>query len=103
MNYFSISMHVYSYSKIVSLINNLNVHAIFFPDISCPTPPDIANALKISDGVHNGSVTMYACFPDYVASNAANTIVCNETSWTLTNFSCSLGISYKFIFVTLRF
>lgn len=35
---------------------------------------------------------MYACLPDYVASNAANTIVCNETSWTLTNLSCSLGI-----------
>lgn len=30
MNYSSISMHVYSYSKIVSLINNLNVHAISF-------------------------------------------------------------------------
>lgn len=30
MNYSLISMHVYSYSKIVSLINNLNVHAIFF-------------------------------------------------------------------------
>uniref|UniRef100_K1P4U8 Sushi, von Willebrand factor type A, EGF and pentraxin domain-containing protein 1 n=1 Tax=Magallana gigas TaxID=29159 RepID=K1P4U8_MAGGI len=59
-------------------------------DISCPTPPDIANALKISDGLHNGSITMYACLPDYVASNAANTIVCNETSWTLTNLSCSL-------------
>lgn len=103
MNYSLISMHVYSYSKILSLINNLNVLHAIFSDISCLTPPDIANALKISDGLHTGSFTMYACLPDYVASNAANTIVCNETSWTLTNLSCSLGISYKFIFVTLQF
>ncbi|XP_078319237.1 sushi, von Willebrand factor type A, EGF and pentraxin domain-containing protein 1-like [Crassostrea virginica] len=60
---------------------------------SCISPPDIPNAVKISSGQQNGSLTVYSCLYGYKASNEYNTIVCNGSHWTSTNFSCSQDTS----------
>lgn len=67
-----------------------------FSDASCISPPDIPNAVKISSGQQNGSLTVYSCLYGYKASNEYNTIVCNGSHWTSTNFSCSQGETSSF-------
>ncbi|XP_062616087.1 uncharacterized protein LOC134277796 [Saccostrea cucullata] len=58
----------------------------------CPNPPDIPNTIKLSDGVGNGSSTLYTCLPGFTSNNAFPNISCIEPEWTLTNFTCTLPI-----------
>ncbi|XP_056017004.1 sushi, von Willebrand factor type A, EGF and pentraxin domain-containing protein 1-like [Ostrea edulis] len=57
-------------------------------EISCPNPPDIADALKTSSGRTNGSVTLYSCLSGFTANNADPLICCIGDQWTGTNYTC---------------
>ena len=55
----------------------------------CPEPVDIPNALKMNNGLINGSSTLYACVPGYLSNGGNVQTMCNGTDWSPTNLSCS--------------
>ena len=54
----------------------------------CPEPVDIPNALKMNNGLINGSKTLYACVPGYLSNGGNVQTMCNGTDWSATNLSC---------------
>ena len=58
-------------------------------DTMCPSPVDIPNALVISDGYQNGSITLYSCLAGYIPNDGSQQITCNGTHWSSTMLTCS--------------
>ncbi|XP_062616081.1 CUB and sushi domain-containing protein 3-like [Saccostrea cucullata] len=58
-------------------------------NFSCGHPPEIQNSVKVSDGFHNGSVTLYSCLPGFSPNNEYPNTTCNGTRWTDAQFACS--------------
>lgn len=56
---------------------------------SCPSPPDLANSLKVPGGYTNGSLTVYTCVSGFASNGEDPYIICNGTQWTNTLFACS--------------
>ena len=65
--------------------------SFLLPEASCQSPLDIPNTTKSSSGLSSGSLTVYSCLSGYTARDAYNTIVCNGSHWTETNYSCIQG------------
>ncbi|XP_062587110.1 uncharacterized protein LOC134248727 [Saccostrea cucullata] len=78
-----------------------NVTELCSPDCSktrcistdCPIPPDIDNAYKLSEGVTNGSKTLYSCKPGYTESSDDVMINCVEGAWSFTSMFCRVVCS----------
>lgn len=56
---------------------------------SCPSPPDITNAVKVPGGYSNGSLTVYTCVSGFAPNGEDPYITCNGKLWTTTLFACS--------------
>lgn len=68
---------------------HLKVIFFFYIAISCPSPPDITNAVKVPGGYSNGSLTVYTCVSGFVPNGEDPYITCNGKLWTTTLFACS--------------
>ncbi|XP_062616088.1 uncharacterized protein LOC134277797 [Saccostrea cucullata] len=53
----------------------------------CASPPDIVNAVKVYNGVRNGSLVSYCCLPGYVSSGEFDVLPCNALATSEVLFS----------------
>ncbi|XP_061195150.1 sushi, von Willebrand factor type A, EGF and pentraxin domain-containing protein 1-like [Saccostrea echinata] len=63
-------------------------------DISCGPPSDISNTIKVSDGFHNGSMTIYSCLPGFSSNDEYPNTTCNGSHWSSVQFACSVPNAY---------
>lgn len=58
-------------------------------DTTCDNPPIIPNTLKLSNGLSNGSMTLYTCTSGFASNGENPTIFCNGTHWSISQYYCS--------------
>lgn len=92
----TISPKIYIYDrKLLSSLKNYqerkyaqNVIAHCFSAGACGDAPEIPNAINVSDGYSNGSVTLYSCLTGFLANSESPIISCNGSDWSSSTFQC---------------
>lgn len=59
-----------------------------FSEETCGDPPEISNAINVSDGYSNGSITLYSCLTGFLANSEIPIISCNGSDWSSSTFQC---------------
>lgn len=59
-----------------------------FSEETCGDPPEIPNAMSVSDGYLNGSVTLYSCLTGFLANSESPVTLCNGSHWSSSTFQC---------------
>lgn len=60
----------------------------FFSEQTCGDPPEMLNAINVSDGYSYGSVTLYSCLTGFLANSESPIIMCNGSHWSRSTFQC---------------
>lgn len=61
---------------------------VSFSEQTCGDPPDIPNAINVSDGYSYGSITLYSCLTGFLANSESPIIMCNGSHWSRSTFQC---------------
>lgn len=61
---------------------------VSFSETTCGDPPEMLNAINVSDGYSYGSVTLYSCLTGFLANSESPIIMCNGSHWSRSTFQC---------------
>lgn len=61
---------------------------VSFSEQTCGDPPEMLNAINVSDGYSYGSVTLYSCLTGFLANSESPIIMCNGSHWSRSTFQC---------------
>lgn len=82
--------NIFSWQEIITKKNTSKgiYQNVSFSEETCGDPPEIPNAISVSDGYSYGSVTLYSCFTGFLANSESPIIMCNGSHWSRSTFQC---------------
>lgn len=80
---------IYSWQEFFSKNTSKGIcQNVSFSEETCGDPPEIPNAISVSDGYSNGSITLYSCLTEFLANSESPIIMCNGRHWSSSTFQC---------------